>query len=121
MVGLFALLVVVIVLLGLFYPGSGADQLDWRPTRAPETEAQNEIDDVAQMLQATNAKRAARGAAPLDDSAISARLREDADLRASLRGAGGSSGEDAELAEEIRQLEEAREARRRMREERKNR
>ena len=28
-----------IVLLGRFYPGSGAEQLDWRPTRSPELEA----------------------------------------------------------------------------------
>lgn len=115
MVGLFAGLLVLIVLLGLFYPGTGADQLDWRPTRSPETEAQNEIDDVTQMLEATNAKRAARGLPALSERDVHARLREDADVGARL---GTPAGDDAQLAEERRQLEEAREARRRRREER---
>lgn len=115
MVGLFAGLLVMIVLLGLFYPGTGADQLDWRPTRSPETEAQNEIDDVTQMLEATNAKRAARGLPALSEGDVQARLREDAAVRARLA---TPADDDAQLAEERRQLEEAREARRRRREER---
>ena len=46
MVGIFVLLVVGVILLGVFYPGSGAEQLDWRPTRSAEVEYQNEIDDL---------------------------------------------------------------------------
>lgn len=61
MVSLFALLIVGILLLGRFYPGSGAEQLDWRPTRSPEQEAENELDDLAGMMDAINAKRRARG------------------------------------------------------------
>lgn len=112
MVGIFVVLIVLILLLGLFYPGTGAEQLGWRPTRSPETEAQNEIDDLAQMLEATNAKRRARGAGDLDERQLHARLREDDALRQSLRG-------DAGAEEEMRQLREARElraARRRQRE-----
>jgi len=58
------LIVIVGVLLavGHFYPGSGADLLDWRPTRSPELEARNEIDDIQQMLDAQNAIRRRRGA-----------------------------------------------------------
>ena len=56
--GLFLL---AVVLLGYFYPGSGADVLDWRPTRSIELEAQLEVDDLAQMLDAQNARRRRRG------------------------------------------------------------
>jgi hypothetical protein len=111
MVGLFVLLIVLILLLGLFYPGSGAEQLDWRPTRSPEVEAQNEIDDLDQMLQATNEKRRRRGLGELTESQMHARVHEDEALRRELRG-------DVSVEEEMRQLREAREARRRMREER---
>jgi hypothetical protein len=61
MLGGVAALVIALVLLGRFYPGSGADQLDWHPTRSPELEAQNEIDDLGQMREAINRKRRARG------------------------------------------------------------
>ena len=62
MIGLFAVFLAAILLLGLYSPRSGADVLGWRPTRAPELEHQNEVDDVAQMLAASNALRRARGA-----------------------------------------------------------
>lgn len=116
MVGVFAVLVIMVVLLGLFYPGSGAQQLNWEPTRSPELEAQNEIDDLQQMYAATNAKRRKRGAGELDEAAMQKRMAEDAAFLASLRRRGG----DADLEEERRQLAEARErraARRRAREE----
>jgi hypothetical protein len=93
MVGIFALLILFIVLLGIFYPGTGAEQLKWKPTRSPDLEAQNEIDDLAQMLEATNAKRRARGMRELDEQQIHARLREDQALRARLARR-SSSGED---------------------------
>ncbi len=53
---------VVFLLIGFLYPGSGADVLDWKPTRAPEVEADNELDDVAQMIAAQNEMRRRRGA-----------------------------------------------------------
>jgi hypothetical protein len=111
MVGVFAVLLVLILLLGIFYPGTGAEQLRWRPTRSPELEAENEIDDMTQMLEATNAKRRARGLEPLTEEQMHARVREDAALRRRLR-----RDDDADaIAEELRQLDEAREARRRRR------
>jgi hypothetical protein len=73
-----------IVLLGRFYPGSGAEQLDWRPTRSPELEASNEVDDAVQMREAINAKRRARGAPELTEEDLEARVRED------LRARGGA-------------------------------
>src|SRR3954451_13484594 len=77
MVGLVGGLLVALILLGLFYPGSGADQVNWRPTRSVETEVQNEIDDVAQMLEAANAKRRARGAQELTHAHMHERVAED--------------------------------------------
>ena len=53
-VGMIGLIVLVLVLLARAYPGSGADLVDWRPTRSPELEAQLEIDDVQQMIDAQN-------------------------------------------------------------------
>src|ERR1043165_5388401 len=73
-------LLVALILLGLFYPGSGADQVNWRPTRSVETEVQNELDDMDQMLAATNAKRAARGEAALTEESMHARVAEDRKL-----------------------------------------
>jgi hypothetical protein len=77
MVGLVGGLLVALILLGLFYPGSGADQVNWRPTRSVEVEVQNEIDDFDQMLEAANAKRRARGAQELTHEHMNARVAED--------------------------------------------
>jgi hypothetical protein len=57
------LIVGVLFLIDYFYTGSNADLLDWKPTRSAEVEAQNEIDDVQQMLEAQNEMRRRRGAA----------------------------------------------------------
>jgi len=81
-----------VIALGVFYPGSGADQVDWRPTRSAELEHQNEIDDLDQLQAAVNAKRRARGAADLSHADVQAQV--DADLRERLERA------DAELLDE---------------------
>ena len=60
-IGMLALIIGVLVLIGHFYPGSSAELVDWKPTRSPELEAQNEIDDVQQMLEAQNEMRRRRG------------------------------------------------------------
>ena len=70
-------LLVILILLGVFYPGSGADQVNWRPTRSVETEVQNELDDMEQMLAATNAKRRARGDVELTEEGLHQRVAED--------------------------------------------
>jgi len=70
-------LIVVILLLGRFYPGSGADVLDWKPTRSPESEAHGEEEDLDQMLAATNARRARRGAEPLTEESLRRRVADD--------------------------------------------
>lgn len=64
----------VLVAVGHFYPGSNADLVDWKPTRSPEVEAQNEIDDVRQMVEAQNAMRRRRGAPEIDEEALRAEV-----------------------------------------------
>ena len=76
----------VILLVGHFYPGSGADLLDWKPTRSYETEVQLEIDDVQQMLDAQNEMRRRRGAPELTPEELNAKVAEDQAHR--LRGRG---------------------------------
>ena len=51
----------VLVLIDHFYTGNNAELLDWKPTRSPEIEVQNEVDDVQQMLEAQNEMRRRRG------------------------------------------------------------
>jgi hypothetical protein len=74
MFGILAGLVVGLLLLGLFHPRSGAEALDWRPTRSAELEIQNEIDDLDQMLEAANARRRARGAPELTEDSLRAEV-----------------------------------------------
>jgi hypothetical protein len=59
--GLIAFFVIGAVLLGIFSKRSALEILDWKPTRSPEVEAENEIDDVEQMLAAQNEMRRRRG------------------------------------------------------------
>ena len=51
----------VLVLLARGYPGSGADLVDWRPTRSFEDEARLESEDIQQMIEAQNEMRRRRG------------------------------------------------------------
>ena len=73
--GVLAFIVGVCSLVGHFYPGSGAELVDWTPTRSPEVEAQNEIDDVRQMLEAQNEMRRRRGAPELTEADLARRGR----------------------------------------------
>jgi hypothetical protein len=77
MIGIFVLFLGGILLLGFYSPRSGADVLDWRPTRSPEAESQNEVDDVAQMLAASNALRRRRGAAERTEDEVADTVRDD--------------------------------------------
>jgi hypothetical protein len=86
MLGGVAGLVIALLLLGRFYPGSGAEQLDWRPTRSPEVDVQNEIDDLDQMREAVNRRRRARGEPELTEDDLHARVAEDERERRRLRG-----------------------------------
>ena len=69
--------VVFVLLLGVFSKRSARDYLDWKPTRSAEVEAQNEVDDVAQMIEAQNELKRRRGAPEITEEEISERVRED--------------------------------------------
>ncbi len=99
-------LLVALFLLGLFYPGSGAAQVDWKPTRSPEVEVQNEIDDVAQMQAAINAKRRARGAPDLTEAHVRGQVSEHLRIQVEQH-------EDALVQQDIAQMLEVKNARRR--------
>ncbi len=76
-VGMLALIIGVLLVVGHFYQGSAAELVDWKPTRSPEVEAQNEIDDVRQMLEAQNEMRRRRGAPEVDEGTLRAEVEEE--------------------------------------------
>jgi hypothetical protein len=76
-VGMLAVIIGVLLLIGHFYQGSSAELVDWKPTRSPEVEAQNEIDDVRQMLEAQNEMRRRRGAAEIDERKLRTEVEEE--------------------------------------------
>jgi hypothetical protein len=84
--GVLAFMVGVLLLVGHYYPGSSADLVDWKPTRSPELEAQNEIDDIRQMMEAQNEMRRRRGAPEMTEADLQEKVAEDERLR--LRGRG---------------------------------
>jgi arsenate reductase len=69
------LLILWILALGLWHPKSGADVLQWRPTRSPELETQNDIDDVAQMIAAQNDLRRRHGKTDRSEGELEAEVR----------------------------------------------
>ena len=73
-----ALLAALLVLLALgrYYPGSGAAQVDWRPTRSAELEAQLELDDIDQMIEAQNQRRRAAGRDEISEESVRATVEE---------------------------------------------
>ena len=77
--GLMVFFVVAVILLGLFSQRSPRDYLDWQPTRSPEVEMENEIDDVAQMIEAQNAMKRRRGVPEISEEEMEARTRADAE------------------------------------------
>src|ERR687895_2522396 len=83
--GGFVVAIGVFLALGRWYPGSGADQVDWRPTRSPEVEAELELDDVDQMLEAQNARRRASGRPERTEADIREQVAEDERWREELR------------------------------------
>jgi hypothetical protein len=76
-----AFMIGVLVLVGHFYPGTTADLVDWKPTRSPEVEAQNEIDDIRQMMEAQNELRRRRGAPEMTEADLQRQVAEDERLR----------------------------------------
>jgi hypothetical protein len=79
--GLVGFIVLVLVLLARAYPGSGADLVDWKPTRSYEDEARLETQDIQQMIEAQNEMRRRRGERELTRADASRMAREDEAVR----------------------------------------
>ena len=62
--------VLILLAIGKWYPGSGAEQVDWKPTRSIEQEIELELDDVEQMLEANNERRRASGRPELTEDGL---------------------------------------------------
>jgi hypothetical protein len=75
--GTLAFFVIAVLLLGVFSQRSPREYLDWKPSRSPEAQAQDELDDVAQMIEAQNELKRRRGAPEIDEEEIERRVRED--------------------------------------------
>jgi hypothetical protein len=84
--GMVGLIVLLLVLLARAYPGSGADLVDWRPTRSYETEAQLELEDIDQMIEAQNVYRRRRGAREITEADAQRMASEDEAIRKRSRG-----------------------------------
>jgi hypothetical protein len=103
-----ACLVGFCLLLGKYYPGNGADVLDWKPTRSYEEQVAGEIDDLDQMLEANNARRRRRGEPELTEHALHEQVLADRTEAQKRR--------DAYLdTQDLEELLEAKNARRRKR------
>ena len=80
------LFVLAVLTARLFRDYPASELLDWKPTRSPEVEAQNEIDDVRQMMEAQNEYRRRRGAKEITEADVERQAREDEAVRARGRG-----------------------------------
>lgn len=88
------LFLILVALARAFQAHSVADLLDWKPTRSPEVEAQNEVDDVRQMIEAQNELRRKRGAEEITEDDVERFAREDQAARARGRGPFAQGGGD---------------------------
>jgi DNA-binding transcriptional MerR regulator len=64
----------IFLAIGKWYPGSGAEQLDWKPTRSYEDEVELELQDVDQMLEAQNERRRKSGRAEITEEDMQAEV-----------------------------------------------
>ena len=65
-----ALLLLIFLAIGKWYPGTGADVLDWQPTRSYEDEIRLEIEDIDEMLEASNERRRRTGRPELTEEEV---------------------------------------------------
>ena len=84
----------IFLAIGRWYPGSGAEQVDWRPTRSPEVEAELEIDDVDQMIEAQNVRRRRSGRPEITEADIRDQVAADQRWRDELRRRAGAGESD---------------------------
>ena len=84
----------IFLAIGKWHPTSGAEVLDWKPTRSYEDEIELELEDVDQMLEAQNERRRRSGRPEISEDDVRAEV--DADQRELERRAAEfrESGED---------------------------
>lgn len=75
--GFLLILFLIFLAIGKYHPVSGAEVLDWKPTRSPEVEAELELEDIDQMLEAQNARRRADGRPERSEADVEAQVHED--------------------------------------------
>jgi len=85
----------IFVAIGKWYPGSGAEQVDWKPMRSYEDEVQLELEDVDQMLEAQNERRRASGRPELSEDDVRAQIDEDERWRKEQAARYRDGGEEA--------------------------
>lgn len=72
--GTFVVVLGIFLAIGKWYPGSGAEQVHWRPTRSIEDEASLELEDLDQMIEAQNERRRASGRAEITEDSVRAEV-----------------------------------------------
>jgi hypothetical protein len=72
-----ALLVLVFLAIGKYYPGTGAEVLDWQPTRSYEDEIRLELEDIDEMLEASNERRRRTGRPELTEDQVRGEVERD--------------------------------------------
>jgi hypothetical protein len=67
-------LILIFLALGRWYPVSGPEVLDWKPTRSYEDEVRLELEDIDQMLEAQNERRRKSGRPELSEDEVRAEV-----------------------------------------------
>src|SRR3954471_24139352 len=70
-------MVLIFLAIGRWYPVSGAEVLDWKPTRSYEDEVRLELEDIDQMLEAQNERRRKSGRPELSEDDVRAQVDSD--------------------------------------------
>lgn len=76
-IAMIGVIVGVLLLLGHYSETRNTELVDWKPTRSAAVEAQNEIEDTRQMLEAQNEMRRRRGAPEIDEAELRAEVEEE--------------------------------------------
>jgi hypothetical protein len=82
----------IFLAIGKWHPTSGAEVLDWKPTRSYEDEIELELEDVDQMLEAQNERRRRSGRPEISEDDVRAQV--DAEQREQQRRAAEFRGGD---------------------------
>lgn len=72
-----ALLLLVFLAIGKWYPGTGAEVLDWQPARSYEDEIRLELEDIDEMLEASNERRRRTGRPELTEEQVRGQVERD--------------------------------------------